>query len=112
MAFPFDASDALPPSPRAAKVAALRAATQPPAAPRTPPRDTGERLATIPRGESDELRVAWASYEGRPYLSLRLWVRNARGEWWPDPKRGISVRVRELADFATAVDAALEPASG
>ena len=32
-ALPFDASDALPPSPRAAKVAALRAATHAPAVP-------------------------------------------------------------------------------
>ena len=56
--------------------------------------------------------MSWASYEGQPFLNVRLWSPNARGERWPDPKRGISVRVRELGDFATAVGAALEPAAG
>lgn len=78
---------------------------------RTPPVERGERLATIPRGDSEELRVTWDAYEGRPYLSLRVWTCNARGEWWPDPKRGATVRRRELATFAEAVDAALERAA-
>ena len=54
--------------------------------------------------------MAWSAYNGHPFLSVRVWAQNARGEWWPDPKRGISVRVRELADFAAAVDAAVERA--
>jgi hypothetical protein len=74
------------------------------------PVDRGERLATVARSDSGEVRVSWDSDEGRLCLSIRLWTRNARGEWWPDKAQGISVRVRELADFAAAVEAALDGA--
>lgn len=116
VAFPFDADDSPAPAPTpgalGAKAAALRTATAPSEArpTRDAPVDRGERLATLPRSDSEEVRVSWDSYEGRPYLSIRLWTRNARGEWWPDKAKGITVRVRELADFAEGVGAALERA--
>lgn len=78
---------------------------------RPPPEDTGKRLATLKRdfkGRRSELRVSWAEYEGRPFLSLRQWNADDNGGWWPDAKVGCTVRVRELADFAEGVAAALD----
>jgi hypothetical protein len=74
----------------------------------TPPPENGRRLATCQRGPDEELRVNWADYEGRPYLSLRLWTRDDHGQWWPDGKRGMAVRIRELPDVATAIAEALD----
>lgn len=74
---------------------------------RPPPADTGKRLATIQRGDDEELRVSWAEYEGRPFLSLRVWKRDRSGSWWPDKARGLTVRVRELAAFVEGVAAAV-----
>jgi hypothetical protein len=79
-----------------------------PGDPRTAPVDTGERLATLERSDSEQVRVSWAEYEGKPFLSIRLWTRGADGQWWPDKTKGITVRVRELATFAEGVAAALE----
>jgi len=74
------------------------------------PVDTGKRLATIPRGDAEELRVSWAEYEGRPFLSLRVWKKDSSGSWWPDKAKGLTVRVRELADFVDGVAAAVDEA--
>lgn len=71
------------------------------------PEDRGKRLATVPRSDNEELRVSWDSYEGRPFLSIRLW-RRGEGGWWPAKDKGITVRLRELADLAEGVAAALE----
>lgn len=98
------------------KAAALRAQLGGERAPETPaarpaPVDRGERLATFPRTDAEELRVTWDQYDGRPYLSLRVWTRNAAGAWWPDKAKGCTVRLRELATFAEAVEAALARAA-
>ncbi len=76
-----------------------------------PPEDHGQRLATLLRSSRDgsadeEIRVAWTEFNGRPFLSIRTWTHSGEG-WWPT-KAGISVRLRELADFAEAVSKALE----
>lgn len=84
--------------------AALRA-QQPGRANRPAPVDRGKRLATIQRGDGEEVRVTWDEYEGRPFLSIRAW-RNG----YPDPKRGVTIRLRELADFADGIALALEEA--
>ena len=96
---------------------ALRARAQQarqPDAPRTgdraAPVDSGERLATATRGDSEELRISWAEYQGKPFLNVRLWVRNASGDWWPDKMKGIAFRRHELAALATAVAEALDRA--
>lgn len=85
---------------------ALRGAFAP-GARREPPKETGKRLATIPRGDDAELRIVWDEYEGRPYVAIRLW--QGKGAMFPT-KTGCTVRVRELADFAEGVAAAIEEA--
>ena len=75
-----------------------------------PPVERGERLATIPRGDSEELRVVWDEYEGKPYLSIRVWTKDVNGGWWPDKTKGVTIRRRELAAFAEGFAGALERA--
>ncbi len=70
--------------------------------PRPAPQETGERLATLPRGQGEELRVSLDEYQGRAYVGLRVWAMGLDGAWWPT-KRGCSVRVRELAEVAQAL---------
>jgi hypothetical protein len=73
-----------------------------------PPPEQERRLATIPRPKDDEeIRINWCEYEGHPYLSLRFWKRGDDGQHWPDPKRGFSIRLRELPDVADAIAEAL-----
>jgi hypothetical protein len=80
----------------------------PPRREATPPTENGRRIGTIERSATEEIRVNWAEYEGKPYLSLRLWKRGDDGGWWPDGKRGMSVRIRELPDLAAAIAEALD----
>jgi hypothetical protein len=61
----------------------------------------GRRLATMPRGQDKELRLTWDEFEGKAYLSLRVWVRkesgeNASLETWIATKQGVSIRLQEL----------------
>jgi hypothetical protein len=74
----------------------------------TPPPETGRRIGTITRSKDEEIRVNWAEYQGKPYVSLRMWNRSDDGSWWPDAKKGMSVRLRELAGVAEAIAAALD----
>jgi Transcriptional Coactivator p15 (PC4) len=75
---------------------------------RPPPEENGQRLATINRGKGEELRVNWSTYEGKPFLSIRQWNQNDDGQWWPDKARGVTIRIRELSDFAEALSQALD----
>jgi hypothetical protein len=75
---------------------------------REPPKETGKRLATIPRGDDAELRVVWDSYEGKPYVGIRLWE-GRNGNMYPT-KIGCTVRLRELADFADGIALAIDEA--
>jgi len=65
-----------------------------------------KRLATIKRGETDELRVSWDEFtpeKGQPsrYVSLRVWYEKD-GEWRPTTK-GITVRKPELVAVRDAL---------
>jgi hypothetical protein len=73
-----------------------------------PARENGERLAAIDRSEAEQIRVDWSEYQGKPFLSIRLWKRGDDGQFWPDAKRGISIRISELADQADALAAAID----
>lgn len=79
---------------------------------RPPPVDTGERLATIRRSDSEELRVSWAEYEGHHFLSLRMWTQDIDGDWWPDKTKGCTVRPRDLPAFAEGIAKALDKLGG
>ena len=68
-----------------------------------PPAETGQRLATFPRDRgATELRINLDRFEGHEYLSLRIWSRDRDGSFWPT-KRGVSVRIHELADLVAAL---------
>jgi hypothetical protein len=54
------------------------------------------------------MRVNWASFNGHPFLALRVWHCGMDGVWRPDPKRGCTVKLRELQLFAEAVGTALD----
>jgi hypothetical protein len=74
----------------------------------TPPTENGRRIGTIERSADEQIRVNWSEFEGKPFVSLRLWKRGDDGSWWPDGKRGMSVRIRELPDLAAAIAEALD----
>lgn len=79
-----------------------------PGARREPPKESGKRLATIPRGDDAELRVVWDEYEGKPYVGIRVWELRD-GTAYPT-KTGCTVRLRELADFADGIGLAIAEA--
>lgn len=80
----------------------------PPRRSATPPQENGRRLATIDRSETEQIRVNWSEFEGKPFLSIRMWKRGDDGGWWPDGKRGISIRVRELPELVDGIAEALD----
>jgi hypothetical protein len=69
--------------------------------------EAGKVLVAIERPDGQELRIEWAEYRGHPYLSLRLWGKDRAGRWWPDPKRGVSVRLGELEEARDAIEEAI-----
>ena len=90
------------------RAAHLRSQLPPPPAAGGPPRDLGHRLLTLSRGHDEELRLSLDAYEGRPFLNVRIWTRDADGRgWWPS-KRGVTFKLRELADVAEALATALD----
>lgn len=75
---------------------------------RPAPIEQGERLATSARSESEELRITLGEYNGRPFLSIRVWSRGTDGQWWPTKDKGIAIRRHEMATLAEGVAAALD----
>lgn len=72
-----------------------------------PPEEIGTNLVSIVRGD-DILRATWTTYEGHPYLSLRIWTPARDGPgYWPT-RRGVSIRRHELADIRDALEAAIQ----
>ena len=68
--------------------------------------ERGSRIATLRRREGEELRLALTEWEGQQYVSVRVW-RQGRGKWFPT-RRGLSVRVSELADLIDGLSAAAD----
>jgi hypothetical protein len=77
-----------------------------------PPEETGRRLATCERGDLEELRIVWQEYQGHPFVNVRLWARGVDGGWYPDPRRGVALKRRELLACAHALDVAVRLARG
>jgi hypothetical protein len=70
----------------------------------TPPIESGQRLATFPRGQGVELRVCLSEFKGRPFISLRQWEQDQRtGDWWPVKGKGCSIRLGEIAGLVEAI---------
>lgn len=65
------------------------------------------QLAALPRGDAADLRAEWSEYKGHRFFSLRQWNRSADGSWRPDGKRGLTVKKRELAAVAEALNRAI-----
>ena len=76
---------------------------------RRPPTDQGERLATIQRPDGSELRLSWREFEGKFFLAAQRW-KPGEGGFWPDKEQRITVRLREIADFADGIAKALDKA--
>ena len=68
----------------------------------TAPVENGPRVATIARSADEEMRVNWSEFEGRSFVQIGIW-KHRSGQWWPDVKRRLSVRIRELPSFAAAI---------
>jgi len=88
----------------------LRAAaarhTRPEDKPATPPVEEGVVLLELERDDG-VLRVAVNTYKSVPFVQARIWTRDSSGGLWPS-KAGITVRRRELPEFAKAVADALD----
>jgi hypothetical protein len=81
--------------------------------PRQPsaPEDDGQPLGSFRRGDGrDELRISLKTYEGRPYVSLRVWSRDDGGAWWPQKAKGVSVRLGEVSGVIDALQGAMAAA--
>ena len=68
-----------------------------------PNRGPSVQIATLPRGDGVELRIELAEYKGHRYVGLRQWNKSVDGEWRPDGKRGLSIKLRELGDVIRAL---------
>ena len=71
-----------------------------------PNRGSGQTVATIRRGAGLELRVDIQDWDGRPQVGLRIWHHDNERGWFPDRRRGLSVRASELADLLEGLEAA------
>jgi len=72
------------------------------------PVENGERLATIPRRDGDELRLCWAEYNGHNFLNVRVWHKDDNGTSFPYRDKGLTVRLAELDDFAEGIEKAVK----
>ena len=63
-------------------------------------------IATIPKGRSEEIRVALSTFKGRTYIALRIWYRGDDDAMKPSAK-GVNVPVEHLEQIAEAMTTAL-----
>lgn len=73
---------------------------------------TLKQLASIPRGDREELRIELTEStsdngEVYRYVNARIWFKGDRGDVLPG-KQGITIRKDEIRDFGRALKAALE----
>ena len=66
----------------------------------------GILLGTLAHKEG-EIRIVWDEYEGRHFLSIRLWTSGDDGSFWPS-KTGFTVKVRDLPSLGDAISQALD----
>jgi len=74
------------------------------------PVDEGVKLATLSRGPDVELRIRAKEFKGHRFIDVREWSRKAADQdWWPVKGRGITIKMRELAQVIAALEAAGTP---
>jgi hypothetical protein len=74
---------------------------------RTRPSDDGVKLGTVSRGADKELRIRAKEFNGHPFIDVREWSRQAADQdWWPVKGRGVTIKMREVADVIAALEAA------
>lgn len=78
-----------------------------PSAPPASTYDSGEVLWSSPRGldGAERIRLSRREYLGRAFLDLRVEFRTASG--WGPTKKGVSIRIGEIAEMRDALDRAL-----
>jgi Transcriptional Coactivator p15 (PC4) len=73
---------------------------------RTAPTDDGVKLGTLSRGPDTELRIRAKEFKGHRFIDVREWSRTAADQdWWPVKGRGVTIKLRELADVIRALEA-------
>ncbi len=60
-------------------------------------------LASFDRSQTEQLRIEWMVYKNNPYISMRVYEKDRDGNWWANPKKGTSVRLRELDETLSAL---------
>jgi hypothetical protein len=77
-----------------------------------PPEPQGRLLFAGPRrgpnGEAQELRLYLDEYQGKPYVSVRVWQRDWQGGWWPLKDKGTSIRLGEAEGIIDGLQDALD----
>lgn len=62
-------------------------------------------LLVLPRTESTEVRLSLSTFRLRRTIDLRLYFRNAAGDWLPS-RKGCALRPEELPDLLAALETA------
>jgi hypothetical protein len=57
------------------------------------------------------MRVNFSEYNGHHFVGIRVWHTGTDGVARPDRMRGLTVKLRELAEFSQAIQTALEMAT-
>lgn len=70
------------------------------------PEMKGILLGTLPHKDG-EIRLSWDEYEGRHFLSVRLWTTEDGKAFWPS-KTGFTIKVRDLPTLGDAISKALD----
>ena len=72
----------------------------------SPPPMKGILLGTLDHKDG-QIRIVWDEYEGRPYLSIRLWTTDDGKAFWPS-KNGFTVKLKDIPTLADAISQALD----
>jgi len=68
--------------------------------------DEGETLLVCSRTDTERLRVARKTFKGHTYFDIRVEFRPEGEERWFGTKKGVTIKPRELADVARALEKA------
>ena len=67
------------------------------------PEPAGETLVVLRRGQGVELRIAMAEFQGRAYVSVRVFEQGHDGAFYPARGKGCSLRLSELPAIVEAL---------